>query len=147
MVIVSPLVRDREWNTRIAANAFLSGLSRAEFARVQKVAVNSILWGKWVRDPGLKADLLKERLADFDRIAADPMPILRELEVRYVALDTDRPAALIPHIRMVRWAGRQIALAPHAFGPDVAGLGARSALKETIPSEIARRRASFASSV
>ena len=92
MIIVSPLVRDREWNARIATNAVLRGLSRAEFAREQKVVVNSIMWGKWVRDAGLKADLLEERLADFDRIAADPMPILRELEVRYVALDAGLPA-------------------------------------------------------
>jgi hypothetical protein len=92
MIIVSPLVRDREWNARIAANAFLRGLSRAEFAREQKTVVEVIEWGKWARDAGLKADLLEERLADFDRIAADPIPILRELGVRYVALDAGTPA-------------------------------------------------------
>jgi hypothetical protein len=92
MVNLSPLVRDREWSARVAANGVLRGLSRPEFAREQKTVVALLEWGKWARDAGLRADLLQERLTDFDRFAADPRAIVRELDVRYVALDAGTPA-------------------------------------------------------
>jgi hypothetical protein len=88
-VVLSPGIRNLEWDLRVALNAFLSGMSAAEFLAEQEAFFNSTHWGPWVRNPELKKQRLIEREAAFASIAAAPLEAIAMFKVRYVFLAPD----------------------------------------------------------
>ncbi|MGO9604285.1 MAG: hypothetical protein ACLQAT_12975 [Candidatus Binataceae bacterium] len=92
-VTLSSCVDNKEWNRRIAADAYFSGLDRETFARRQEAVLERYVWGAWARVPRLRSALLEERLAAFDEVAADPSAVAERFDLRYVVL----PAAADDH--------------------------------------------------
>ncbi|HEV3167954.1 MAG TPA: hypothetical protein VGZ22_28390 [Isosphaeraceae bacterium] len=84
--LFSPSTRDDEWYMRMALNGYLRGLSRPAFEDEQQRDLAGAVWGPWSRDPARRAESLAERLAAYDRVAADPPAALAHFRVRYVAL-------------------------------------------------------------
>lgn len=85
-VILSSCVDNKEWNRRIAADAYFSGLDRETFARREEDGLERYVWGVWARVPQLRRALLKDRLAAFDEVAADPSAAAQRFDLRYVVL-------------------------------------------------------------
>lgn len=94
VIDLSPLIRDAEWDERIAFNAFLGGQTRAEFERAQRRLFlgdgrggkPTAVWGPWPRDRAAGEAKVRARLQAFDRVAADPATYLDRYRVRYLTL-------------------------------------------------------------
>ena len=84
--LLSSCVDNREWNQRIAANAYFSGLDRESFARREEGVIETFVGGVWSRDPRQRKALLEERLQAFDKTAADPSAVARRFDLRYLLL-------------------------------------------------------------
>ena len=83
---VSSCIDDREWNQRIAADAYFSGLDRESFGTREKDRLGTDRWGRWGRDPAVRAALLAERMSDYDDVAKDPDRTAERFQLRYVVL-------------------------------------------------------------
>jgi len=89
--IFSPSLTDLERDRRIALNGYLEGLDRSAFEIRQQQVLSGHLWGVEARDWNRRNARLKNRLAEYDSIAAEPEAALREFAVRYVALRVNQP--------------------------------------------------------
>ena len=85
-VVLSPSVKNTEWDIRVALNAYLLGLSSIEFQKSQQAYFDATHWGPWVRDPSLRKLRMEAREAAFASIEAAPLEALRTFGVKYVLL-------------------------------------------------------------
>ena len=85
---VSSCINDKEWNERIAADAYFSGLDREAFESREKGRLAADLWGRWGRNAAVRDAMLAERMADYDQVAGDPDATAERFDIRYVVLPT-----------------------------------------------------------
>jgi hypothetical protein len=85
IVPISTALDNSSWETRTALNAFLSGDTRADFVRDTAESVG-YYWFLEPIQPKLREDFIRQ----FDDVTQDPDKAIRALEVRYVALPTDK---------------------------------------------------------
>ena len=127
-VMFSPSTTNAEWYLRIALNAYLRGLDRSAFKAEQEKALDTAVWGPWARDPAERAKSLADRLAAYDRVAADPSSAIDRFGVRYLALPAGQSATAPLSkgwIRLERGSGWEI-------------WERRSALNQAQPGDMAR---------
>jgi len=86
---VSSCIDDKEWNQRIAADAYFSGLDRQAFESREEDRLATDRWGAWGRNPAVRDALLAERIADYDEVAKDPDTTADRFDLRYVVLPAD----------------------------------------------------------
>jgi hypothetical protein len=90
-VLMSPSIRDNEWNERAALNDFLLwGDGSDAYSSRLNALQPTLAWGPWARDPATFARWTAERLALREAIASDPASALARLPVRYLALPVGR---------------------------------------------------------
>lgn len=89
--LFSPSTTNEEWYLRMALNGYLSGQDRSLFEAQERRHLADAVWGPWSRDPSARARSLADRLAAYDRVAADPPAAIRQFAVRYVALPAGQP--------------------------------------------------------
>jgi hypothetical protein len=86
-VMLSPSVRNDEWDMRIALNSYLLGQGRPAFLSEQTSALSAPgFQGPWGRDRVQFARRLDSRLSWYDQIAAQPEVYLAQTHLRYVWL-------------------------------------------------------------
>ena len=88
-VIISPSIKDEEWEARMALNAYLRGFGRPEFADYVETSLRHgewAPWGPWLYDDDWRDRKRAARLAAFEATLADPTPALDRFRVRYVGL-------------------------------------------------------------
>ncbi|HEY6298692.1 MAG TPA: hypothetical protein VIW95_03525 [Candidatus Binatus sp.] len=85
IVPTSTTLDNSSWETRTALNAFLSGDTRADFVRDTAENVGDY----WFLEP-IQPKLREGFIREFDDVTRDPDKAIRVLEVRYVALPTDK---------------------------------------------------------
>jgi hypothetical protein len=86
-VPISVAVDDSNWEARVALNAFLMGVGRADFVRVTSDDLRDY-WFLASIQPQLREGFIRQ----FDEVTRNPDKFIRALEVSYVAL----PAGLAP---------------------------------------------------
>lgn len=91
MLGLSPTLPDAEWNRRLVLNEILRGRTRADFSADQERESLNYPWGKWAHDAGLQESLFTERLRLFDEISRDPLPLIQQYGIRYVAIRANAP--------------------------------------------------------
>jgi hypothetical protein len=89
---LSAFVDDRQWQNRIALNAFLLGQDRNSFAHGERELLHASRWGPWARSESARSDQLADRLRDYDVVVSDPVRAMNQFNVHYVALRADLPS-------------------------------------------------------
>ena len=86
-VMLSPSVKNDEWDLRIALNSYLLGQGRPAFLSAQKAALSGRGFrGPWGRDHAQFTRRLDSRLSWYDTISAQPERYLAQTHLRYVWL-------------------------------------------------------------
>jgi hypothetical protein len=84
--VVDPLLDNREWDMRVALNAFIAGQDRAAFEAAQTSWAASARWGPWARNAALRGERVARRLGAYDAVAGNPDAALDRFAVSYVAI-------------------------------------------------------------
>lgn len=79
-------IDNREWNYRAAADGYFRGMDRESFLREQEQVMAGERWGAWARSPELREAMVRERVADYDEVAANPDAAAKRFGVKYVVL-------------------------------------------------------------
>ncbi|MGB8009379.1 MAG: hypothetical protein WCF48_19795 [Terriglobales bacterium] len=95
-VIWSPSVSDVDLDRRVALNAYLSGMSRAEYEAKERWDMDHLQYGAELRDLRVRAARFTSRMECFDQIVSDPSAVISRYSVKYVALleGAPKPRAL-----------------------------------------------------
>ncbi len=84
----SLVIDNEEWEARVALNAYLRGVTRAQFGRV---AEQEGIWFFW-ENAQLRSAAYAGFMRQYDEIRRDPPRAIARFKVRYVALPADRGA-------------------------------------------------------
>lgn len=88
MLPLSVAMDNSGWESRVAVDAYLTGVVRADFARTAADDVTANYWFS----KSIQPQLIEGFTRRFDEVTRDPDKFIRALEVRYVALPANQPA-------------------------------------------------------
>ncbi len=95
MTFMAASMDNEDWHRRVALDGWLQGLSAAEFrAWQERVFTGEDVEGTqgiWSRDPAARSQALSRRCSEFEAVQQDPVAALARFDVRYLALEMDRP--------------------------------------------------------